>query len=235
MRIHTSLKVLFSVGLIFTQMSSLWAAGMVPQSSIIIIEESDGEGNIDVRNTDDFPNLLVTKIENIEEDKDELITVFPPVSRVEANDTQTVRFMITTKEPIKIERLKRVIFEGIPPKNSELNKEVNVTFSQNLPILIRPAGLAKNLSPWEGLNWKVEGKNIIVKNPSPYVVRFISPNVELLPSKKIVTLPKTYILPGQTLVLDGADTSSSINNKTIRYYPATTWGFSAGKYFDVAL
>lgn len=230
-----TLKKSLLLSLLLTQSHSLWAAGMVPQSSIVIVEESDGEGTIDVRNTDSFPNLLVTKLENLEEDKDELITVFPPVSRVEGNDTQSVRFVITTKEPIKTERLKRVIFEGVPPKNSELGKEVNVTFTQNLPVIIRPAGLAKNLTPWKGLSWKKEGKNITVTNPSPYVVRFISSDVEILPSKQKITLPKSYILPNQSLVLDSAKVSLSTKDTSVRFYPATTWGFATGKYYDANL
>lgn len=77
------LLVLFSIGLSLPS----WAAGMVPQSSIVIIEESDGEGVIDIKNTDMVPNLFITQIENIAEDEEELITVFPPVARVEGRGT----------------------------------------------------------------------------------------------------------------------------------------------------
>lgn len=232
---YSQLKALSLIGLFISGISLGYAAGMVPQSSIVIIEEKDGEGSIEVKNTDEFPNLLVTKIVNIDEDKDELITVFPPVARVEANDIQTVRFLVSAQEPIKTERLKRAIFEGVPPKNRELNKEVNVTFTQNLPVLIRPAGLAKNLTPWEGLEWKIKGENLIVTNPSPYVVRFISPNVELLSSKKIAMLPQSYILPNQTLTLNNIKVAPTEIVKTVRFYPATTWGFSPNKHYDANL
>lgn len=210
-------------------------AGMVPQSSIVIIEESDGEGNIDIKNTDNFPSLLITKIEDLEEDKEELITVYPPVARVEGNEIQTVRFLITTKQPLKTERLKRVIFEGVPPKNSELEKEISVTFKQNLPVIIRPAGLAKNLTPWEGLTWENKDNQLIVTNSSPYIVRFISSTVTLQPSGAKFILPKSYILPNQSFALTSEIKTKQISGEKVRLYPATTWGFATGNYYDAPL
>ncbi|MEY0301139.1 fimbria/pilus chaperone family protein [Providencia manganoxydans] len=228
-------KMITWVMLMFLPITSVWAAGMVPQSSIVVIEESDGEGNIDIKNTDKYPSLLITKIEDLEDDKEELITVYPPVARVEGNEIQTVRFLITSKTPLKTERLKRVTFEGVPPKNGELEKEINVTFKQNLPVIIRPAGLAQNLTPWEGLTWEYKNNQFIVTNPSPYIVRFISPNITVLPSGQKLTLPKSYILPHQSFNLSGNENVNIKNADKIRFYPATTWGFSTDKYYDAAL
>lgn len=232
MKVHSNRFIFLSLLLIS---SASWSSGMVPQSSIVVIEESDGEGNIDIKNTDKFPSLLITKIEDIDEDKEELITVYPPVARVEGNEMQTVRFLITTKTPLKTERLKRVTFEGVPPKNRELEKEINVTFKQNLPVIIRPAGLAQNLTPWEGLTWEDKDNQLTVTNPSPYIVRFISPNITLLPSGQTLTLPKSYILPHQSFSLSGVQSVSIKNVNKVRFYPATTWGFSTDKYYDAVL
>jgi len=227
-------KSLFTMCIFLPSINYSWAAGMVPQSSVVIIEGDSGEVSVEIKNTDNFPNLLITKIEDIEEDKEEIITAFPPVSRVEGDDTQTVRFIITNSKLIKTERLKRVIFEGVPPKNKELDKEVNVTFTQNLPVIIRPAGLAKNLTPWTGLKWEVVGKKIVVSNPSPYVVRFISPTVELLPGNQKLNLPKSYILPNQKFMIDGEGIIKS-GHDTFRFFPATTWGFSSGEHYDAKI
>lgn len=228
----TYIKKLITLGLFGFSTLTL-AAGMVPQSTLIVIEESDGEGVVDIKNTDDFPNLLVTKIENIPEDAEELITVFPPVTRVEGKDTQTVRFLITTDKPIKTERLKRVIFEGVPPKNSEIDKEINVTFKQNLPVIIRPTGLAKNNTPWTGLKWLNTPNGIVVSNPTPYVVRFISSDVQLLSSNSHLRLPKSYILPNDSILLNQ---SGDVKGATgVRFYPATPWGFATGKPYDATL
>lgn len=116
-----------------------------------------------------------------------------------------MRFVMTNDQPLTVERLKRVTFEGVPPKNQVLEKEINVTFKQNLPVLIRPSGLAKNDAPWEGLTWSFDGNNLIVQNPSAYVVRFISAIVEVLPSGEKWLLPQSYLLPHHTLTLTPED------------------------------
>ena len=213
--------------------ASVFAAGMVPQSSVVIVEEQDGEGSIDIKNSDSYPNLLITKIENIQEDTEELVTVFPPVTRVEGHDMQTVRFLLTNDQPLQVERMKRVTFEGVPPKNSELNKEINVTFKQNLPMIIRPKGLKKNLSPWIELTWSLQGNQLKVSNPSPYVVRFISNEVQTKTSQKHFELPQSYILPNQSFVMEALEKKAPVNSvqvdEKVMFYPATTWGFSYGK------
>ncbi|MTC61469.1 fimbria/pilus periplasmic chaperone [Providencia rustigianii] len=178
----------------------------------------------------------MTKIENTVEDTEDLITVFPPVTRVDGNDTQTVRFLLTSKTPIKTERLKRASFEGVPPKNKVLEKEINVTFKQNIPVIIRPIGLKKNDSPWKELKWSINGKSIVVINPSPYVVRFTSLNASIIPTGQMIMLPKSYILPNQSFTLEipsnFSKLDSELNNVSIRFHPATIWGFSTSEAYD---
>lgn len=228
------IKAILACIIIFQSIPVL-AAGMVPQSSIVIVEESDGEGNVDVKNTDKFPSLLITRIENLDDDNEELVTIYPPVARVEGNDIQTVRLLVTGNKQLKTERLKRIIFEGVPPKNDEIGKEINVTFKQNLPVIIRPAGLPINTTPWEGLVWKNENGVLSVTNPTPYIVRFISPSVTVLPSNKKLILPKSYILPNQSFTLGKNENINMKNIESVRFYPATTWGFSIEKYYDAPL
>ena len=215
---------------IYLIMSVTWSAGVVPQSTLIIVEEKDGEGNIDIKNTDSYSSLLITKIENIEEDLEDLLVVYPPVARIDANALQTVRFILTSKEPIKTERFKRVIFEGIPPKNEQIQKEVNVIYKQNLPIIIRPAGLAENKTPWESLIWEIVDNKLIVSNPSPYIVRFSSTLVNLQLSKINYNLPQYYILPNQKLIMEtniNPQKNISKVREIVEFYPATLWGFAA--------
>ncbi len=122
------------------------ASGAVPDSSVVIVEGADGEGSINVKNTDPYPVLLLTQLENIPEDSENLLTVTPPAARVEPGKSQSVRFLLTSKEPLKTERLKRVTFEGVPPQQKG-KSEVRMTVRQNLPLIIRPAGLARDEAP----------------------------------------------------------------------------------------
>jgi P pilus assembly protein, chaperone PapD len=103
-----------------------------------------------------------------------------------------------------------------------------VTFSQNLPVIIRPAGLAVNLEPWKDLTWQINNGNVTVENKTPYVVR-MEQKAKLLPSGISAQFPKTYILPGEkvTASIKGKVTPS---DKKIEIYPATRYGYKAQSY-----
>lgn len=176
-----------------------YATGMLPDASVVIIEEQDSEGALNIKNTDDFSVLLLTTLQDIPDDQQTLLTVTPPAARVEPGKTQRVRFMLTSSEPLKTERLKRVTVEGIPPQQKG-KSEVRMTVRQNLPVIIRPAGLEKDLSPWKRLSWQLNDNKLTVKNDSPYVVR-LAQAVQTLPDKTVWLLPNTYVLPGQQFTL----------------------------------
>lgn len=95
------------------------STGMVPETSVVLVNEADGEATMNVKNSESSPQLLYTSINHIEEDKEDLVVVTPPVTRVEGNDTQVVRFILRNKTPLKTERLARAVFEGIPPKDDK--------------------------------------------------------------------------------------------------------------------
>lgn len=223
----TSMLRTVALCLLFTTVD-IHATGIVPETSIVIVEESDGEGAINLKNTDSYPVLLLTTLLDVEDDKGDLLTATPPAARVEPGKIQRVRFMLTDKTPLKTERLKRVVFEGVPPQKKNEN-EVRMTIRQNLPVIIRPAGLAREQKPWERLAWSRSGTDLKVTNPSPYVVR-LSQKVTTQPGNGEWMLPEAYVLPGQTLILkqSGAKTASSMTQATL--YPATTWGFSVDSY-----
>jgi P pilus assembly chaperone PapD len=225
-----TLDSLFKISVLTLLLSSScgYATGIVPETSVVIVEQSEGEGAINLKNTDTFPVLLLSTLQNTQDDNETLLVITPPTARVEAGKTQRVRFILTTKEPLKTERLKRVTFEGIPPQQKGKN-EVRMTLRQNLPVIIRPAGLARDPEPWKHLSWTQNGNSITVSNPSAYVVR-LSQGVQTLPDKAQWTLPNSYVLPGQTLTL------KPLNNKKIgaatqvRISPATSWGYSVDTY-----
>ncbi|QZY96703.1 fimbria/pilus chaperone family protein [Pantoea dispersa] len=204
------------------------ATGMLPDSSVVIIEEQDREGALNIKNTDNFPVLLLTTLQNIPDDQQTLLTVTPPAARVEPGKTQRVRFMLTSSEPLKTERLKRVTVEGIPPQEKG-KSEVRMTVRQNLPVIIRPAGLEKDLSPWKRLSWQLSGNTLMVKNDSPYVVR-LAQAVQTLPDKTVWQLPNSYVLPGQQFTLQPEGGKKVSNAAQVRISPATTWGFSVDTY-----
>lgn len=218
-----ALWLLFSAG--------VQATGVLPESSVVIVEEGDGEGAINLQNTDSFPVLLLTTLEDTEQDTEKLLVVTPPAARVEPGKTQRVRFMLTAKTPLKTERLKRVVFEGVPPQEKDKN-EVRMTIRQNLPVIIRPAGLARDEAPWKRLIWLHKGGVLSVSNPSAYVVR-LGQGVTTLPDQATWMLPHTYVLPGQQLTLTRQAKRGDVNAgaaSKVRISPATTWGFTVDSY-----
>ncbi|MDZ4355435.1 MAG: fimbria/pilus chaperone family protein, partial [Variovorax sp.] len=206
----------------------LHAAGMLPETSIVIVNESDGEASINVKNTDAKPVLMFTSLTAIPGDDETLLIVTPPVARVEPGETQLVRFLLQTGAPLKTQRLRRVIFEGIPPKNMAPGVRVTMNVRQNLPVLIHPKGLAQDDQPWKRLKWSVGANTLRVVNDSPYVVR-LAASVQVLPTNATVELPRPYVLPGEAVevALPAAVAQSAA---TVRMVPATVYGFTVASY-----
>jgi len=221
-----TVPILLAAGL-FTS-SVAHASGMLPETSVVILNEADGETSMNVKNTDSTPTLLYTSLQNLPDDQEPLLVVSPPVARVEPDETQLVRFILQSKVPLKTQRLKRVIFEGIPQKSGEGGVKVTMNVRQNLPVIIHPKNLAINREPWKLLEWSLQGNSLVIKNNSAYVVR-LAQAVELQPNKVAVDIGKTYILPGEVLnaaVTLGAGPAPT----TVKLSPATVYGFSVDTY-----
>ncbi|MDN7934680.1 fimbria/pilus chaperone family protein [Burkholderia metallica] len=200
------------------------ASGMQPETSIVVLDETEGETTLNVKNTESRPALLHASIEDIPEDPEPLVVLTPPVARVEGGDTQLVRFVSVAQTPVTTQRLKRVLLEGIPQQEAGSAK-ITVTVRHNLPLIIHPKGLAKHRKPWTLLKWTQHGDTLRVTNDSAYVVR-LAQNVRLNPSAQRLELPRPYILSGETLSLTGA--SPAIQSVTL--FPATVYGIAVDSY-----
>lgn len=204
------------------------ATGMQPETSVVILYEAEGETSINVKNTDGTPALLYSSIENIPEDTESLVVLTPPVTRVEPGETQLVRFLRQGGEPSKTQRLKRVIFEGIAQRPStEGSAKIGVSVRQNLPLIVHPKGLERNREPWKLLKWEIKDGKLAVINDSAYVVR-MAQEVQLKPSGKMASLPRAYVLPGETLSV--AVDPQAIHSSAVTIGPATVYGYAVDSY-----
>ena len=203
------------------------ADGMQPETTVVILNEEDGEATLNIKNTDPGAALLHSVIQNIPEDLESLLIVTPPITRVEAGDTQLVRFIMTAKAPLKTQRLKRVSFEGIPQARTPGGATIGITLRQNLPLILHPKGLPKHDAPWQLLNWKHEGDQLRVHNDSAYVVR-MALDVQLHPRAHQGKLPRTYILPGEVLTVVTDDSVAGV--VAVEIQPATVYGFTVDSY-----
>ena len=82
--------------------AQVFADGMVPDTSVVIVNEADGEASVSVTNTDGKLALLHVTLEDIPEDTESLLFVTPPLSRVEADKSQLVRFILQNRTPCKL-------------------------------------------------------------------------------------------------------------------------------------
>ena len=204
------------------------ADGMVPDTSVVIVNEADGEASVSVTNTDAKLALLHVTLEDIPEDTAPLLFVTPPLTRVEPAKSQLIRFILQSPTPLTTQRLKRVIFEGMPQGRAAGqagHARVGVTVRQNLPVILHPKGLAPNRTPWTGLVWSLKNQQLSVNNPTPYVVR-LAQELTLLPGKGSALLPRTYVLPGETLSVAASQAQAS----TVQMQPATVYGFAVAPY-----
>ncbi|HIE5388935.1 TPA: fimbria/pilus chaperone family protein [Enterobacter cancerogenus] len=208
--------------------SPLFAAGMVPETTLLMIDEASHGGVMNVKNTDTIPTLLYTSIVDSEDDAGVKLTVTQPLVRLEPGQEQQVRFILETDKPLTVEHYKRVIFEGIPPKTSDKNVKVGINIRQSLPVLIHPETLPVVTDAWTLLSWSVAGKEVQVKNSSPYVVRF-NTNVTLLPSRTEGVLNKTFILPGETMNVQMDKPAGSADN-AVEFSPASRYGIEVENY-----
>ncbi|HCD3310586.1 TPA: fimbria/pilus chaperone family protein [Enterobacter chengduensis] len=214
--------------LFLTLPATVHAAGMVPETTLLMIDEANRGGVMSVKNTDSIPTLLYTSINDIEGENGVKLNVTQPVVRLEPGQEQQVRFILETKEPLTVEHYKRVIFEGIPPKTKDKNVKVGINLRQDLPVLIHPKNLPVVTDAWKLLTWSVQGKEVQVRNTSAYVVRF-STSVTLLPSRTEGLVNKTFILPGETMKVQTRSPIGSTDN-AVEFSPASRYGIEVDKY-----
>lgn len=222
------------VCLVLANPAPVRADGMVPETSVVIVHETDGEASIRVRNDDDRAALLLVTLQDIPEDDEPLVFLTQPAWRVEAGKEQMVRFILRDDVPLQGQRLKRVVFEGVPEVGYSADNvtKVGVTIRQNLPLIIHPKGLELDRTPWTRLIWSLQAGELRVSNPSLYVVR-LAQDVVLLPSGRSVSLPRSYLLPGDSLLASSNEAVKG-DDLRVRLFPATVYGYAVGA-FEAAL
>lgn len=73
----------FIAAALFSAQFSTYAAGMVPETSLLVIDEATHSGTINVKNTDSFPALLYTNVLDLPDDQGLKLIATQPVVRLE--------------------------------------------------------------------------------------------------------------------------------------------------------
>ena len=213
--------------LLSSSVSAALAAGIKPEASVLFLDETHREATINVQNTDSSAVLLHSTLQTIPEDPENKLIITPQLARVEAGKKQQIRVVL--KDGVKLIRqtMQRINFVSVPPDDNKKNR-TRVLIGQNIPVILSPAGLPVNIAPWKDIKATCSGMLIKISNPGNYVVR-LTTQVDLLQSDKKLTLPKTYILPDETLSLS-LPKGTVCNNKSIRLHPVTRFGILTTPY-----
>lgn len=207
--------------------ASSFATGVQPETSLLLIQEEDGMGQMVVTNTDTVPLLLHSTVEDVSGEEPFTVVQSPAAIRLEPGARQIVNFVLVKDQPLTVQRFKRALFEGIPPAQSGRNV-VQMVIRTDLPLIVNPKGLKIDQEPWKLLRWSRRDGAIEVTNPSPFIVR-LSNRVELHPGKRDAALQETYVLPGRTVRLntpqEGIDGVT-----TIRIHPSSLYGYAVDAY-----
>lgn len=209
------------------------ATGIQPETTIIQLSAADGQTQMAVRNTEAIPLLMNVQVRDLAGSEKLSVLPLPQVSRVEPNGRQVVRFVLSASgAAIKKQYLKRVSFEGIPPKTAKPGESVvAINVRQTIPLVISPAGLEQDPEPWKKLVIARSASGAMeVSNDSPFVVR-LKADAELLPMKAPVRLLRdTYVLPGEKHAIELPKDVDASAVKSIRIFPASPWGFAVDPY-----
>lgn len=194
------------------------------ESTGIILPQSEKRVSFNIQNVSSSPILLVTKLLDLDgQDYSKHILISPPITRIDAGQSQQVNFVLKDGIRLDHEVLLKASFEGV---SQAAENTAKMPVRQDIGFLIQPASVPQNKTPWEGLTFKVAQNHLIVSNPSKHVVR-MAPQLTLLPGNKTVPLPHFYMLPGQS---EQVDISGSPTSVTI--IPLSRYGF---KLPDVTL
>lgn len=222
-------KVAFYLAGIFFA-GQLLAAGMQPESPIVLIEEKDGIGQMVLQNTESEPLLLITTLVHMPEDPTLDVVALPAVIRVEPGDKQIVRFALAEKQPLKTQRIMRVQFEGVPRKLDDPSGKVVFTIRHDMPLIVTPKGLAFNPRPWEALTWELKDRKLTVRNPTDYVIR-LSQQIGLNGAEAYVNLDKSYMLANETAALE-LPADFKLKLASVRIFPSGSYGYTSKAEID---
>ncbi|EFB7606507.1 fimbria/pilus chaperone family protein [Escherichia coli] len=205
------------VSILFLLSKTIYALGMQPETTVLVLDQEDGEASITVKNTNDTPALLQTRIVDVDGAKGVIVLASPSIVKVDSGEEQTVRFFLQTNGEIKNQQLKRIRFLGLPAKKDDDKgkSSVSIAVSQSIPLIINPNGLKHEEEPWKFLNYKYENGRVYINNPSRYVVRMY-PEVYIDGTK--VNLQQSFISPMQKVEVNFTPPPSVVTIKPVSLY-----------------
>lgn len=189
---------IFRGGLLAVLLAPLLAqAAVVPDRTRVIFEE--GAQAVSVTLTNKNPQLPFVVQSWIEDAQGKKITtpfmVLPPLQRIEANERSVLRIvkLPETTLPADREAVFYLNVREIPPKSEAVNS-MQIALQSKIKLFYRPASVKRERGQdlARGLELKIEGKQLLVSNPTPFHITVVG----------LLAGPEKAKLPIDTVMID---------------------------------
>lgn len=193
--------------------TSMAVAGIVVGGTRVIYSSDKPDITISIYNKEArLPYLIQSWVDpfNKDDKSKQPFTVIPPVSRIEAGQEKILRIVKTAGElPKDRESVFWLNVKNIPPASDRANTNtLEVAIKTRIKLFWRPATLnATPESVASTLKWHIDGKNLVVENPSPIHINVMDITVDgkdvplniIRPFEKL-TLPLPASVVGHAMV-----------------------------------
>lgn len=155
--------------------------------SRIIYNPASSGSVVSVKNPNDYPVLVQSKVLTEDRKQNAPFVITPPLFRLDSHQQSRIRIVQTGGEFAgDRETLQWMCATGIPPesdsawaegngKKSKAVLDVAVRLSNCIKLLVRPSSVKGNmLDGMSSLVWKRHGKTLTVQNPTPFYMNFKS-------------------------------------------------------------
>lgn len=216
----------FILGSIFLLMGGVAPvqASFQLESTGVVLTESEGRVSFNISNSSSEPILLASKLEDLDKTgMSKNVLISPPITRIDAGQSQQVNFVLKKGVTLTHEVMLRASFEGIV---QSVDNSARMPVRQSIGFIIQPASVAVSKTPWESLDIRMEGTQLVVSNIGKHVVR-LAPVLTLKPSGKSLYLTEQYLLVGDVRKFEAGG-----NVTSVMLTPFSRYGF---KINDVTL
>lgn len=150
-------------------------ASLILDETRVIYPEADPQESVKVDNPTNLNFLAQAWIEDEHAQEEEHFTVYPPLSKVNANSTSTVRIekIDSEKLPADRETMMWLNIKEIPQRQKATGPQLVVAFKTRIKIFYRPKSIDPELhESFTQMTWRATPGKLIVTNPTPYHITF---------------------------------------------------------------
>jgi chaperone protein EcpD len=150
-------------------------ASLVLDETRVIYPQSASQVSVKVDNPTDLNFLAQAWIEDENAQEEERFTVYPPLSKINANSTSTLRIekIDSEKLPTDRETMMWLNIKEIPQHQVSKGPQLVVAFKTRIKIFYRPKSIDPELhESFTRMTWRAMPGKVIVTNPTPYHITF---------------------------------------------------------------